>query len=96
MAGEYAFLYAAGLGPVTNAPVTGAGGPASPLAMTTAEVTVTLAGAPCQVPFAGFAPGLAGVYQVNFLVPNGLPSGSQELILTAGAETSSPTTAPVQ
>jgi uncharacterized protein (TIGR03437 family) len=36
------------------------------------------------VQFAGLAPGLAGVYQVNFRVPGGVPGGLQDLVVTAG------------
>ena len=63
--GEYAFLYATGLGRDSS------------------DIRVTLGGQPCDVQYAGVAPGFAGVYQVNFRVPN-LPSGSQDLVLAAG------------
>ena len=56
--GEFAFLYAAGLGRTSNQPLTGAGASASPLATTQGVVTVTLAGIPCDVQFAGLAPDL--------------------------------------
>jgi uncharacterized protein (TIGR03437 family) len=81
--GEFIFLYASGLGTVSNAPPDAAGGPASPLAATTADVRVTIGGVPCDVQFSGLAPGLVGVYQVNFRVPQGVASGSQDLVLTA-------------
>jgi uncharacterized protein (TIGR03437 family) len=86
--GEYAFLYSTGLGPVANQPATGAGAPASPPAATRGAVRVTVAGLPCDVQYAGLAPELAGVYQVNFRVPSGASAGSQELIVSAGAATS--------
>jgi uncharacterized protein (TIGR03437 family) len=94
--GEDAFLYAAGLGPVTNQPVTGDGAPATALASATAEVQVTLGGVPCTVQFAGLAPGLVGVYQVNFQVHQSVPGGVQELVLTAGSETSPAVSVPVE
>lgn len=86
--GEFAFLYAAGLGRVTNQPPTGNGAPLSPLASAMAGVRVALAGLPCEVQYAGLAPVLVGVYQVNFRAPANAPSGLQDLVLTAGAAAS--------
>jgi len=81
--GEFAFLYAAGLGPVTNQPATGAAASSGRPAIAGAIIGVTVGGASSEVSFAGLAPGYAGVYQVNFRVPPGAGSGSQELVLTA-------------
>jgi uncharacterized protein (TIGR03437 family) len=82
--GEFAFLYVSGLGTVSNAPPDGAGAPASPgLAAVSAQVRVTLGGMPCDVQFAGLAPGFAGVYQVNFQVASGTASGPQDIVVTA-------------
>jgi uncharacterized protein (TIGR03437 family) len=89
--GELAFVYAAGLGGVTNQPATGSGAPAKPLASAMTDVRVTLAGIACQVQYAGLAPGLVGVYQLDFKVPANAPSGSQELLVTAGSIASPPT-----
>ncbi len=86
--GEHAFVYATGLGQVTNQPATGAGGPLSPLATVLARVRVSLAGIDCEVPYAGLAPTLVGVYQVNFRVPDGAPSGLQDLVVAAGTVSS--------
>ena len=83
-AGDFAFLYASGLGRSSNEPATGSAAPLSPLAMAAADVRVTLAGQPCDVQFAGLAPGFVGVYQVNFRAPANAPSGMQDLIITAG------------
>jgi uncharacterized protein (TIGR03437 family) len=87
--GESAFLYAAGLGAVVNQPATGSAAPASPLAETVADVRVTLAGLACEVQYAGLAPGLVGVYQVNFRVPINAPGGPADLMIMAG-DASSP------
>jgi uncharacterized protein (TIGR03437 family) len=88
--GEFVFLYAAGLGRVSNQPPTGAGAPASPLAAALASVQLTLAGLLCEVQYAGLAPGFVGVYQVNFRVPSNAPAGSDDLVLRA-AGSSGPT-----
>jgi uncharacterized protein (TIGR03437 family) len=37
---------------------------------------------PAQVLFAGLAPGLAGVYQLNFVVPTGLKPGHTTVTLS--------------
>ena len=85
--GESAAVYAAGLGPVANQPPNGAAASSSPLPATLNPVALTLAGLPCEVQFAGLAPGFVGVYQVNFRVPANAPRGSQDMVLTAGAGT---------
>lgn len=82
--GEYAFFYATGLGRVSNEPQTGAAAAASPLSRTSGNVRVTLAGQPCDIQFAGLAPGFVGVYQVNFQVPSSTPSGSHPLDVSVG------------
>ena len=86
--GEFAFLYATGLGQVANQPPTGSGGPITPLARAVADVRVTMAGLPCEVQYAGLAPGFVGVYQVNLRVPDNAPGGSQDLVLNAGGAAS--------
>lgn len=83
--GEDVYLYATGLGPVDNTPATGAATPASPLATARTLPSITIGGQACLVRFAGLAPALAGVYQVNLIVPPGIPSGEQELVLASGA-----------
>ena len=94
--GEFAFLYATGLGRTSNQPLTGAGASASPLAATQGVVGVTMAGISCDVQFAGLAPGLVGVYQVNFRVPPNAPGGAPDLVLAIGAASSPAVKALVQ
>jgi uncharacterized protein (TIGR03437 family) len=53
-------------------------------------VTVTVGGVPAVIAFAGIPPGLAGVTQVNFVVPNGVPSGQRPVVITVGAIASPP------
>ncbi len=93
---EYAFIYVSALGRVTNPPATGSGAPTSPLAVALADVRVTLAGTPCETEFAGLAPNLVGVYQVNFRVPSSAPSGLQDLMVSAGTISSPVVKAPVR
>ncbi len=89
-AGTDVVFYATGLGPVTNAPPTGAPAPREPLAQTIETPSVTLGGVPCEVQFAGLAPDFVGVYQVNFRVPQGVPPGMAELVVTSGGVASPP------
>jgi uncharacterized protein (TIGR03437 family) len=85
---EFAFVYAAGIGRVSNPPATGSAATASPLSMAVEEVRVTIAGISCEVQFAGLAPNFVGVYQVSFRAPASAPSGLQDLVVTAGGVTS--------
>ena len=73
-AGSVITLWAMGLGPVQL----GAYG----LMWTTTNTVVTINGISVVVEFSGLAPALTGVYQVNVLVPSGIPAGQQSLILT--------------
>jgi uncharacterized protein (TIGR03437 family) len=94
--GEYGFVYATGLGAVVNQPANGNAAPSAPPSSTQAEVKVTLAGIPCDVPYAGLAPGLAGIYQVNFLVPANAASGMQDLVIATQGASSPVVKVPVQ
>jgi minor extracellular serine protease Vpr len=94
--GEFAYLYATGLGRVDNQPPTGSGGPLTPLASATAGVRVTIGGVECDVQFAGLAPGFAGVFQVNFRVAENAPEGRVALVLHAGAAPSPAVEVPVE
>jgi len=85
-AGEYASLYATGLGAAANEPSSGTAAPLSPLSHLTATATITIGDVNADVTFAGLAPKFVGVYQINFRVPEGVPVGSQALVLkTANA-----------
>ena len=89
-AGEFAFVYATGLGRVNNEPATGSAAPSTPPASTMADAQATIAGVPCDVQYAGLAPGFVGVYQMNFRVPENLPSGAQDLIVATASASSPP------
>jgi minor extracellular serine protease Vpr len=91
--GQYVQLYVTGLGPVTNQPASGEAASISgaPLCKTTNPVTVTIGPAPGEAvtaDFSGLAPGNAGLYQVNFLVPTDLQPGNQPMTITVGGVTS--------
>jgi uncharacterized protein (TIGR03437 family) len=55
----------------------GAAAPSNPPASTVNTVTVTVGTQPANVFFAGLTPTLAGLYQIDFYIPSGTPSGDQ-------------------
>jgi uncharacterized protein (TIGR03437 family) len=92
--GEIVALYMNGLGPVTNQPASGS--PAgSPLSQTTTNPTVNFGSQQAQVLFSGLAPGFAGLYQVNVVVPAGL-TGNQQVTVAIGGTTSPAATLPLK
>jgi len=94
--GEFIYFYATGLGEVENNPGTNQPGPRNPLARTLAPIIITLGNQNCEVQFAGLAPDLVGVYQINIKVPAGLSTGTNELLVRLGTATSKPVLVPVQ
>ncbi len=78
--GETVQVFLTGLGPVSPAVTAGAPAPSSgTLAQVVNPVYVYIDGMTATVPFAGLAPGLGGLYQVNVTVPSGVGSGSVTL-----------------
>ena len=90
--GGVAILFATGLGAVDQPVQAGFQAPgAEPLARTTLPVTLTVGGVPAQVLYAGLAPGFVGLYQINFLIPNGVaPGDAVPLVVSNGGASSTP------
>ena len=88
--GEYLVVYLTGQGLVDHPIATGAESPMDPLSLPLAAVRAKLGGTPAEVAFAGMAPGLVGLLQVNLLVP-GIPGGEQALEVTVGDAAANPT-----
>jgi adhesin/invasin len=65
--------------------------PTVSLSVVTAAVTATVGGQPATVLFAGLAPGYAGLYQVNLMVPQ-LAPGDYPLQISAGGVASNTAT----
>ena len=80
-AGDTLVIYSIGLGPTSPAAVTGAPAPgAEPLSRLTATPTVQFGmdifgTIPVTPDYAGLSPGSVGLFQVNAVVPQGIPSG---------------------
>jgi uncharacterized protein (TIGR03437 family) len=84
--GEQLVAYGINLGPVRNGPASGMRSPFSPLATSHSEFWCSVSdslfvnGVRAAVSFAGLAPGLIGVYQVNFQMP-AAGSGTHQIVL---------------
>ena len=78
-AGEYISVYLTGLGAVTPTIPDGDAGPASTFSTTVNTITVLVGGRSATVSYSGLAPGLAGLYQINFQVPSGVATGDVSL-----------------
>lgn len=92
-------LYAAGLGQTNPQGVTGNITPADGTGLkTVAGVTVTVAGMPCTLWYAGTAPGFVeGAFQINAQLPPGVPSGAQPVVVSVnGVSSQSGVTVAVQ
>jgi uncharacterized protein (TIGR03437 family) len=78
--GDALTIYAIGLGQTSPSVGSGAVAPSSPLATLTATPTVLFGGGIAAVPatpfFAGLTPTAAGLYQVNVVIPPGVPKGA--------------------
>lgn len=83
-------VFMAGLGEVYPTVPDGAAPPISPLSYTDNTVTADLDGTPADVGFAGLAPTLAGLYQVNVTIPSTIGAGDHFLDISV----SNPNTAP--
>ena len=91
--GDVAVIYCAGLGAVSPVITAGSAASLTVLSNTTSPVTVTMGGKSAQVLFAGLAPGFAGLYQINAIVPSGIAAASDvPVVITAAGQQSTPVT----
>jgi uncharacterized protein (TIGR03437 family) len=92
LAGEIVILYLAGLGAVSPSiaagQAAGTGTTANPLNVVQDEVLVKVDGAAAKVHYKGLAPYFAGLYQLNFQVPETAQQGINELTVEMGAKVS--------
>ena len=92
--GQTVSLYANGLGPVANPPVSGT--PAGTNSTTLATATVSIGGQNAPVSFSGLTPTLPGLYQLNVTVPSNISPGVQNVTVSIGGITSPVGTLSVQ
>jgi uncharacterized protein (TIGR03437 family) len=87
-AGDVVTIYCTGLGAV-NPPVA-TGSAATGPTPTVETVTAQIGGQSASVIYAGLAPGFAGLYQVNAIVPSGVQTGAQVPVVVSTSGLSSP------
>ena len=90
-AGSAVVLYAAGLGATMPGLAEGAAAPTDALVRTVVQPSVRIGGQAAVVLFSGMAPGWAGLYQVNVLMPEGAAArddGRIGIVLEAEGNTS--------
>jgi uncharacterized protein (TIGR03437 family) len=99
-AGDTLIIYAIGLGDTNPFVATGAAAPSNPLARVTGTATVNFGGgigSALAIPdFVGLSPTSAGLYQVNVVIPQGVPKGNLYLTLDFGDSTSNPVQIAIQ
>ena len=91
--GNVLTVYASGLGETDPAVETGAASPLRPPAIVRAQPVVRVGNQQATLQFAGLAPGLVGVYQVNAAIPPNLApeeDGLVPLVLESGSRQSAP------
>jgi uncharacterized protein (TIGR03437 family) len=96
-AGDSILIRCTGLGAVTPPLPEGVAASSDSPPSTANSVALTIGGVNAQVGFAGLLPGVAGVYQVQATVPDGVPSGGPaQFVLTVAGQASAPVTAAIQ
>jgi uncharacterized protein (TIGR03437 family) len=74
--GDTVTVWCTGLGQVDTSIGAGTAAPSSPPANVKARTSVLVGNSSAEVQFSGLTPGLFGLYQVNFRVPQSAPSGA--------------------
>ena len=93
--GGLATLYITGAGEVAPALPTAYAPPVAGYQLLQ-PLSVTVGGVPAFIQYAGLAPGLVGLAQVNIIVPASVPVGAQPVVVTAGGIASAAATLTVQ
>ncbi|HEX6896618.1 MAG TPA: peptidase S8, partial [Bryobacteraceae bacterium] len=92
--GEALSLFVTGDGALVPSLATGASPfsqtPLALLPQPLLPVSVTVGGTAATISFVGIPPGLAGVTQINFVIPTGTPAGVAPVVVSAGGVPSQP------
>lgn len=95
--GQAVQLFLNGLGPVNNQPASGSPAPSGTKAATTlSQPQIVIGGAQATVTFSGLAPNFVGLYQVNAIVPDTIPSGLASMTCSAGGLSCATVSLPVK
>ena len=95
--GKVIVIYGEGLGLVDAGLLAGQESPGNPLASARNPVTVRIGGVNAAVQFAGLTPGLAGLYQINAVVPDAVAPGTAlPVVVTSAGLSSEPVTISVR
>jgi uncharacterized protein (TIGR03437 family) len=94
--GENVVIYLTGLGATDINVPSGTASPSNPLANVVDQPVLTLNGTTIPTSFAGLTPTLVGLYQINFQVPQGLPGGEYNLVISQNGTVSNQTILPVK
>ncbi len=92
--GETAIAYLSGLGATDNNPASGGAAPGDILARPNSLPTLSIGGKDAKIAFVGLTPGLVGLYQMNFEVPEGLDAGNPRITVTQEGSSSTPVLLP--
>lgn len=95
-AGETVLLYCNGLGAVENGPASGEPAVADPEPKVKGTVKVTIGGASAEVTKQTIAAGSAGRYQLSVVVPGGIGTGLQPVVVTVNDVAAKPVNLPIQ
>ncbi|MEZ5402502.1 MAG: peptidylprolyl isomerase [Bryobacteraceae bacterium] len=82
--GETVQFYGSGFGPVAPITIPVAGQVATGITRVRAPVEFRIGDAPAEVSYAGFVPGLVGVYQFNVKIPDTTPDGDVSVRVSVG------------
>ncbi|HMV46267.1 MAG TPA: hypothetical protein PKD31_00745, partial [Blastocatellia bacterium] len=91
-AGNYVSIFATGIGATNPAVADGQAAPGSTVATGVGATTVTIGGIPVQVLFSGLAPGFVGLWQINVLLPENLPTNAATSLRVTKSRTGGETT----
>jgi uncharacterized protein (TIGR03437 family) len=78
LANETVSVFLTGLGAVSPGIADGAAGPSSTLSQASSAIAAYVGGVQATVTYAGLAPVLAGLYQMNVTIPTGLTAGDND------------------